>query len=550
MKNHLFLVTFLSLILCFYSCDPENVIDNQTTTDADTLDYVWDATKVVKISLNNSSIITDSKNVTVAGSVLNINAKGTYEITGTLADGQIIVNTSGIVRLILNNVNVSNSTSSPLFVADAKKTILILPEGTNNTFTDAANYTITKDSLNSAIYSKDYLAVFGQGKLTVNGNYNGGIASRDELVIESGSLDINAVGFGIKGKDYLKIQDGNIKVISGGDGLKSDKDSTLNDGFIEINGGTFQIVSANDAISAQSILTINKGIFELISGGGSTFTPGSGSSKGLKSQNKIYISGGTFYINSADNCIDADNDIEINDGNFTLLSGNKPIDSDSTLIVNNGDLNITKAIKGISSHNITINAGKISIDSRNDCLKATLGADLTTDDGSSININGGTILLTTEKGDALDSNGSISMTAGLLVVQGSSTQSDDAVTYRSTCLVSGGIIAASGATSLAPGDASSQNSVLIRFNSILNPGTIVNIQDASGNKVLTFRTTKNAYCIMASLPAFSMGATYNVYTGGSATGTDINGYYPEVVYTAGSKRGLFTIYEKVTKVTF
>jgi hypothetical protein len=47
-----------------------------------------------------------------------------------------------------------------------------------------------------------------------------------------------------------------------------------------------------------------------------------------------------------------------------------------------------------------------------------------------------------------------------------------------------------------------------------------------------------------------MGATYNVYTGGSATGTDTNGYYPEAVYTAGSKRGSFTISEKVTKATF
>ena len=84
--------------------------------------------------------------------------------------------------------------------------------------------------------------------------------------------------------------------------------------------------------------------------------------------------------------------------------------------------------------------------SKNDCIKATLGTTLTTDDGSSVNIKGGTVLLSTEKGDALDSNGSIIVTSGILAIQGSQTSPDDAISYRSTCLVSGGILVAAGAT--------------------------------------------------------------------------------------------------------
>ena len=166
MKHPIIYISLLLFTLCFIACDPENVIVTKPVVDSDTLDYEWDSSKVIKITLNGTSISTDSKNVTVAGSTRTIIKKGTYELTGSLSNGQIIVNTSGVVRLLLNNVNITNTSTSPLFVFDAKKTILILPQGSDNTFTDGNNYTQTPDSLNATIYSKDYLAIFGTGKLT------------------------------------------------------------------------------------------------------------------------------------------------------------------------------------------------------------------------------------------------------------------------------------------------------------------------------------------------------------------------------------------------
>ena len=547
MKHPIIYISLLLFTLCFIACDPENVIVTKPVVDSDTLDYEWDSSKVIKITLNGTSISTDSKNVTVAGSTLTIIKKGTYELTGSLSNGQIIVNTSGVVRLLLNNVNITNTSTSPLFVFDAKKTILILPQGSDNTFTDGNNYTQTPDSLNATIYSKDYLAIFGTGKLTVNGNYNGGISGRDELVIESGNITVNSVGFGIKGKDYLKIQGGDINVYSGADGLKSDKDSTINEGFIVINGGNFNVVANNDAIAAQSVLTINNGDFNLISGGGSDFTPGTSSSRGLKSEQNIILNGGTFYINSADDCIGGSQHIEINNGNFMLLSANKPIDSDSTLTVNNGEINITKAIKGISSHKIKLNGGKINIASRNDCVKATKGNDIATADGSSIEINGNTLLLSSEKGDALDSNGSISIKSGTVVIQGSPTLPDDAISYRKSFTIEGGTVIASGATSLLPGTSSAQNAVFIKFKSILAPGTIINIQNASGTSICTYKTTKHSYFAFVSTLALVNG-TYNVFTDGTVSGEHSNGYYPLGIYTAGTKRGSFTIAGKLTSI--
>jgi hypothetical protein len=88
--------------------------------------------------------------------------------------------------------------------------------------------------------------------LTVVGNYNDGIASKDGLVITSGSenttgvgdgnykraiasisVNVTAVDDGIRGKDYLVVKDDvHITVNAGGDGLKSDNDVDATRGYI------------------------------------------------------------------------------------------------------------------------------------------------------------------------------------------------------------------------------------------------------------------------------------------------------------------------------
>lgn len=547
MKKILLFSAILSSFMWFSSCDPENVIDDQGK-DTDTLDYVWDETKVIDIKLNSTSIECNSTNVSINGQNAVITKKGTYKLSGTLENGQIVVNASGIVRLLLNNVNITSQTTSAIYVADAKRAIIFLPEGTNNTITDGPNYVMTADSINSTIYSRDYMAIAGSGKLTVNANYNSAISSRDELIIESGDITVNSVGLGIKGKDYLIINGGKFNIKSGGDGLKSDKDSTENEGFIEINNGEFDIVSDQDAISAQTELRINNGTFRITTGGGSNFTADLISTKGLKSQDRITIENGGFTLDCADNIIDADNHLTINGGNFVLSSGNKPLDSDSTLTINDGTVQIIKSVKGISSHRIAVNGGLVTVLSRNDCMKASLGAELTTDDGSSISINGGMVTLSSDKGDALDSNGSILISGGAVTVQGSATKPDDAVSYRSTFKINGGSFYAAGATSLLPQTDSEQNSLAVSFSIIQPPGQIFCIQTEAGATVAVFKATRYSYFFMTSIPALQTGQTYHLYTGGTVTGTDMGGYYADGVYTPGTKKTTFTVSQKVTSI--
>ncbi|MBN2765624.1 MAG: carbohydrate-binding domain-containing protein [Paludibacteraceae bacterium] len=544
MKKILLFTAVLSSFLWFSSCDPENVID--TDIDSDTLDYVWDITKVIQIKLNETTVECASSNVTISGQTVVITKKGTYELSGSLQNGQIVVNSSGIVRLLLNNVNIHSESTSAIYIADAKRAVIYLNEGSENTISDGSNYLVTSDSLNATIFSRDYMAIAGSGKLLLNANYNGGIYSRDELIIESGEITVNSVGAAIKGKDYLIINGGKFKVTSGGDGFKSDKDSTDNEGYVHVNNGEFDIVSVKDAISAQSELYIKNGSFRITTGGGSDFNSELVSAKAIKSSHKIIIDNGGFSIDCADNAIDADNHLIINGGNFVLNSANKPLDSDSTLTINGGTVQIVKSVKGISSNHITVNGGLVSVASRNDCMKATLGAELTTDDGSSIVINSGMVTLNSEKGDALDSNGSILIAGGAIVVQGSATKPDDAISYRSTFKLNGGSMYAVGATSLLPQNNSLQNTLAVNFSIIQPPGQIFCIQTEGGVTVAVFKALRYSYFYMTSIPGLQTGQTYHLYTGGSVTGTDLGGFYVDGIYTPGSKKATFTISQKLT----
>ena len=153
---------------------------------------------------------------------------GTYRISGTIADGDVVVDAgdSAVVQLILDNADITNTDGAAIAVTSAETAIVILADGSTNTLTDGAVYVLAEgeDEPNAALYSKSDLTITGEGSLVVSGNYNDGIASKDGLVIESGDITVVAVDDAIRGKDYVVVNGGNIDLTAGGDGIKSDND--------------------------------------------------------------------------------------------------------------------------------------------------------------------------------------------------------------------------------------------------------------------------------------------------------------------------------------
>ena len=94
-------------------------------------------------------------------------------MSGTLADGQVVVDTKdeAEVLLVLNGVDISSSTSAPIYIADAEDAVIILANGAKNTVSDGNAYVLEADSdePNAAIFSKADLTIEGNGALTVDG---------------------------------------------------------------------------------------------------------------------------------------------------------------------------------------------------------------------------------------------------------------------------------------------------------------------------------------------------------------------------------------------
>ncbi len=344
-------------------------------------DYSWDAASEVAIALNNDSITVNGAGASAAGSVVTITTAGNYRISGILSDGQIVVDSAdeGTVRLILDGANISSSTSSAINVINAKKVVIVLADNSQNSVSDASTYVYAsadETEPNAAIFSSADLTFYGNGSLTVNGNTNDGIASKDGLIIASGNITVNAVDDGIRGKDYLVVKSGAITVNAGGDGLKSDNAEDATKGYIQVEGGTFNITAGADSLDAVSNVLINNGDLTLTSGGGSSATlAADASAKGIKSDAAITINNGSFRIDSADDAVHANVSLVVNGGSFTIATGDDGMHADATLTINAGDIQITRSYEGIESAVITINDGNIHVVSSDDGINGAGGVD-------------------------------------------------------------------------------------------------------------------------------------------------------------------------------
>ncbi|MBQ9277673.1 MAG: carbohydrate-binding domain-containing protein, partial [Lachnospiraceae bacterium] len=251
----------------------------------------------------------------IEGTTLTINASGTYEITGSCSEGQVVVK-KGVtdVTLVLNGLTLRCSSSAPI-VIKKESSVTIDVEGTN-TLTDAEN----PDDENSTdadvadafegaaikVKSNSSLVITGSGTLNVDGSTckNGIKGASLSSITVKGSVTINgnAANNVLASDNQVTINGGILNLTSiGGDGIKAepDDDDTDSAGNITITGGSINITAADDGIQAAGDLD---------------------------------ISGGYITVNSADDAIHANN-INAKGGTYTIDAGDDGIHAEYDLII-------------------------------------------------------------------------------------------------------------------------------------------------------------------------------------------------------------------------
>ncbi|MCU1436279.1 MAG: hypothetical protein JWR71_3004 [Pseudarthrobacter sp.] len=431
-----------------------------THYDAD--DLTWDAASEVAVTLADgaSSVASGSSSdaVKVDGDTVTIGAAGTYRLSGSLSDGQVVVaaGEEDVVRIILDGAEISSSTGSPFVVQSANEAIVYLEDGTSNSLGDATTYADTaEDAPNAALYSQADLTLAGSGSLSVEGNFNDGISSKDGLVLAAGNVTVDATDDGIVGKDYAVLLDGAYQVTAGDDGFKSDNEEDEGRGWVLINGGTLNVSAVDDGIKAFNTLTIAAGV-----------TTVEESEEGLEAQH-IVMSGGTANVTANDDGVNASG------GSTTSTSG---------------------AAGGMGG------GGEMAL------------GDYT------VEVTGGSLTINSQ-GDGLDSNGNASISGGTVVVNGPTNSGNGALDVNGELTVTGGTVAAAGSVGMVvtPGASSTQSGVQVTLGSSVPAGTVVQIADPSGTVVAAFATAKTTASLVFSSAAITEGEEYTVYTGGTAT---------------------------------
>ena len=444
------------------------------------LDPSYEASEAVSISLSDTGITSSSKGVSVDGSTVTISEEGIYEISGSLSDGQIVVDADGAkVQLVLKGANISNDSSAAIYVKDADKVFITLAEGSENTLSTTGEYVAIDDNnIDAVIYSKDDLILNGSGSLTIVNNYGHGIVSKDDLKVTDGYYKISASSSGINGKDSVRIC-----------------------------GGTFDISASTDCIHASNDEDDSLGY--------------------------VYISGGTFTLNSGSDAIDGSGTVQIEGGSFDITSDDDAVHSDGTTIISGGKINVSSCYEGIEGTVVLITDGEINVKATDDGINAAGGNDgsgfgpmggdtFSSSDSSYIEISGGKIYINSE-GDGVDANGSLYVTGGYALVDGPVSAGNGALDYDSEGSITGGTFIALGSNGMAMNfNNASQGSILV--NSVTyKSGDAISLTDSDGNVLVSVTASKQGNSVLISTPDISDDDTLTLSTGSESVEISMGG---------------------------
>lgn len=438
---------------------------------------------------------------------------------------------------------------------------------------------LTVNSLSHALRGKDSVAIL-DGTFVLTSQKDGIQASNTEdstkgwVQIDGGNFTIQSSGDGIQAETNLSIYDGSFTITSG-DGAVNGADHTENRGGgfgrpggnrpDSANGQTSPEMSSQPAECGQtpsempsqpaegeqsssgnesdySELIFDPDDFDDTSTDDSDTTV---STKGIKAGNALLIQQGTFVIDSADDAIHSNYSVTIDGGSFQLSSGDDGIHAEAYLNINGGTTTIAESYEGLEAAQIHISGGTTQVSSSDDGLNATGGSSFELVDGllvlkdisssdteqtfggrggmfevednCDITISGGNLTVTTSNGDGIDSNGSLNVSGGTVLVFGSSSGGEGALDYTGSSSISGGTLVALGSSGMAqsmePDD--SHATLMVTWDEVQPAGTRLTLCTQQGEILCSLQSTNSFQTAVIGTDSLSAGQEVSLYTGGT-----------------------------------
>ncbi|MBR5424853.1 MAG: carbohydrate-binding domain-containing protein [Clostridia bacterium] len=426
----------------------------------------YNADDAVYISLSDNGSTASGAGVTVSGNTVTVTAAGSYVISGALPEGQLKVDAAKTDKVQLVLNNMSISNSST-----------------------APLYVKTADKVFVTLAAGSENTLTNTGSFTAidENNIDACVFSKEDITFNGGgTLTVTSEqGHGIVSKDSLVITGGTYTVNAGSHGLTGKDD-------ISILNCTMNVTCGEDGLHSENDDNEDLGI--------------------------IYIEGGSITVAAGDDGIHAGNSVTIN----------------------GGVINITKSYEGIEGQEVNVNGGTVTVRASDDGINAAGGADQSGFGGfggndrfngsanAAINITGGTITVNAD-GDGVDSNGTLNVSGGTLLISGPTNGGNGALDYETSGTITGGTVVAAGSAGMAEnfGSDSTQCSMLVSLSG--SGGDTVTVTDASGNVLVSFTPEKAYQTVALSCPAFVLGGTYTVSGGNGSESVT----FDSVIYGSG-----------------
>ncbi len=447
--------------------------EEEKSEEEDEIDIEKDFEDQTEEEIDEESNAIDVSTIEAAGEY-KITDGGTYVISGTNENARIVVNSEEDVKLILNNVNLTSLTDSPIEVKGSKSIEIYVPSATKNIITDSENNTLEA----AILVKKVPLLISGEGYLYVSGNglstdtIDSGVAiqaakglnienahvivensnshalnakagieitnakltltslkdaihsKEGGLTIADSTINFDTHGDGVDVLLDVEIKDTNAHIVTHGDFVQynssEDTDGTLyDDSRYVVDGSYYKKVSKDDMTRYKTRYYLNQ------------------KCKGVKSEGKVTIDGGDYYFSTDDDSIASDTQVDLLDGDFRFYTLDQAINSEQTLNIGaegnteNHDtftIKIFDAFEGIQGGLINFYDGYTYIVSNDDGINAS--SDTLSDVSmnfysySTVVINSGT--------DGIDSNGSVTLDGGNLFVFGPSSGGDSSLDFDKT----------------------------------------------------------------------------------------------------------------------
>ena len=492
----------------------------------------YDESQASQITLADQTATVTGQGASFSAQTLTITQGGTYVLSGSGKNIKLVVEAADTdqVHLVFQNLTLEGE-GTLLRINKAQEVVISLAEGSQNTLTESQ--ASDDEKVKATIHSQVPLTLNGTGNLTLTALTKNALEVEDDLKVLGGTYTVKAANHGFKAEGALDIEAATLTIEAGKDGLHAEHDETTERANISLNPTQLSIAATEDGVDAGNELTIKGGTITV-----------SQSEEGLEAR-VIRQLGGDVTIKSSDDGVNA------SAGSSSKPSGTSTTSktTDASATSNSADTSSSASQATTDSATATTSASQATTDSAagsqadqaNKDKNATPpsppagqappqggqppqngqgpggmppGGQEESDPSLQIILEGGTLTVDAE-GDGIDSNGTVTISGGSLVVNGSVQGGNGPLDAAGDITITGGTVWALGTSDMLQGFAQGSTQASITANIAGTAGQTLIILDANGKEVARQTASKDFQAIIMSSGDLVDGQTYTIQVEGT-----------------------------------